>query len=380
MDEMERSEKINLMDYLEVLWKRKWLIIIPTFLIVVAVGIYSFSLPRIWQVDAVIQPSKFTTQTQAGQFEEIIVVDPKQIVGQINQSSYNNLLASELNIDPKIFPDIKAENLSDTKLVRVWVREKDIEKGKKIISSLFLHLKSEFDKKIDVEIKSLDAQIATKETGIQQKSLDIKSRDLEIQAKKIEKDRIRKEIESDKKKLEISEERQNNILIEMKSVKSRIEEIDKQLQKALSEKQQGGDAVGLLLYSNEVQQNLRYYNTLDEKVSAEKVSQETLHMDIRNKEEQLRQLDNQIVQIQNQQESIRNETAILKTDIQFLGEKKARIDYAQLIKEPTPSLGPVAPNKKMKVLRAGFFSLIIFGLLAFFLEYIENQKKKIRAA
>jgi hypothetical protein len=223
-------------------------------------------------------------------------------------------------------------------------------------------------------MKSIDAQIANKETGIQQKSLDIKSRDLEIQSKKIEKDRIQREIESDKKKLEISEERQNNLLLEMKSVKTRIEEIDKQLQKALSEKQQSGEAVGLLLYSNEVQQNMRYYNTLDEKVSAEKVNQETLHMDIRNKEEQLRQLDNQIVQIQNLQESIRNDTAMLKTDIQLLGQKKARIDYTQLIKEPTPSLYPVAPKKKQNVLIAGFLSLVVFCILALFLDYFKQNR------
>jgi capsular polysaccharide biosynthesis protein len=160
----------------------------------------------------------------------------------------------------------------------------------------------------------------------------------------------------------------------MKSVKSRIEEIDKQLQKALSEKQQGGDAVGLLLYSNEVQQNLRYYNTLDEKISAEKVTRETLHMDVRNKEEQLRQLDNQIIQIQNQQESIRNETTILKTDIQFLGQEKERIDFASLVKEPTPSFFPVAPKKKQNVLIAGFLSLVVFCFLALFLNYLKQNR------
>jgi len=374
MEPVERFEEINLMDYVEILWKRKWLIIIPTLFISIAVGIWSFLKTPVWEVDAVIQPSKFISQTEQGQFVEVLVADPKQVAGQINQASYNAIIGNELNIDMRKFPDLKAENLRDTKLVRVAVRDTDINRASKILNSLFHHLKSDFDRKIDVEMKSIDAQIANKETGIQQKSLDIKSRDLEIQSKKIEKDRIQREIESDKKKLEISEERQNNLLLEMKSVKTRIEEIDKQLQKALSEKQQSGEAVGLLLYSNEVQQNMRYYNTLDEKVSAEKVNQETLHMDIRNKEEQLRQLDNQIVQIQNLQESIRNETAMLKTDIQLLGQKKARIDYTQLIKEPTPSLSPVAPKKKQNVLIAGFLSLVVFCIMALFLDYFKQNR------
>lgn len=374
MNQIEHYEEINLMDYIEILWKRKWLIIIPTFLITVAIGIWSFMKTPVWEVDAIIQPSKFLSQNAQGEFVEVIVADPKQVAGQINQASYNAIIAAELNIDLKVFPALKAENLRDTKLVRVAIRDIDINRASKILNSLFRHLKSEFDRKIDVEMKNMDAQIANKETEIQQKSLNIKSRDLEIQAKKIEKDRIVKEIDFDKKKLEISEERQIDLLSEMKSAKSRIDEIDKQLQKALAEKQQIGESLGLLLYSSEVQRNLQYYSSLGEKVSAEKVAQETLRMDIRNKEEQLRQLDNQMGQVQNQQESIRNETAILKTDIQLLDQKKTRIDFASLVKEPTPSLGPVAPKKKQNVMIAGFLSLVVFCFLALFLNYLKQNR------
>lgn len=41
------ENEIELMDYLNVLWKKKWMIILPTFIIVVAVWIYSFFLPRV---------------------------------------------------------------------------------------------------------------------------------------------------------------------------------------------------------------------------------------------------------------------------------------------------------------------------------------------
>lgn len=463
MDQMEHYEEINLMDYLEVIWKRKWLIIIPTFLLAVLAGIVSFLIKPVWQLDAIILPSKFIVQTQTGQFEEVIAADPKQVAGQINQSSYNAILASELNLDIKKFPEIQAANLKDTKLVRIWIKEHDIEKGKKILYALFHHLKSDFDNKIDVETKSLDTQIAANENAIKQneigikdkdnlielkklqisdrhneiktkenevkkrnndiksKDLEVQSRELETQSKEIEKDRIKKEIETDKNKLKISEERVRSILDEMKSVKSRIDEIEKQLQKALAEKKQGSDAVGLLLYSNEVQQNLRYYNTLDEKLSTEKITQENINLAIRDKEELLRQTDNQINQIKNQinqigtqKDSIKTEidniqTAIaviktdiekinneivtvrndidkikylintIKSDIQLLVNKKARIDYARLIKEPTPSISPVAPKKKTNVLIAGLIGLTLFGLLAFFLDYLEKNKKKIAA-
>ena len=52
MDDYENE--IELMDYLNVIWKRKWLIIIPTFFLPLATGIFSFLTPPKWGVDAVI--------------------------------------------------------------------------------------------------------------------------------------------------------------------------------------------------------------------------------------------------------------------------------------------------------------------------------------
>jgi len=376
MNQIERYEEINLMEYLEVLWKRKWLIIVPTIVVSILIAIISFLMKPVWQVDAIIQPSKFLIQTEQGQFQEVYVVDPKQVAGQINQSSYNNLLASELNIDFNKFPDIKAENLRDTKLVRIWVRESDIEKGIKILNSLFRHLKADFDKKIDVEIKGIDTDIAKNENAIKKNELDIKDEWNEIKLLDIQKTKTREGISADTNKLKISEDRFQNITEEMKSVKKRIDEIEEQLKKALEEKRQGSDAVGLLLYSNEVQNNLRYYNTLEEKLSVEKITQESLRLSVKEKSEDIKQLDTQIEKLKNEIDKIKNTSENIKNQIGLLTERKLRIDYAQLIKEPTPSKTPVAPKKKTNVLVVGFIGLIIFGLLAFFLEYIENHKKQ----
>lgn len=441
---MNEYKEVELIDYLNVIWKRKWLIIIPTLILALSTGIYSFFLPRIWEVDAIIQPSKLFTQDTQGKFEEILVIDPKQVAGQINHDSYNNILAAELKIDIRKFPKLKAENLRDTNLVRVVIREKDVERAKSILNSLYKNLKKDFDKRIEVEIRGLDTQIAvnqnaikqqeigikdnenqialtklqikdreneikTKENEIKKRNYDIQLKDLDIQSREIEKDRIKKEIESAQNKLKISEDRVKSILEEMKNVKARIDELDEQLRKALAERKQGTDAVGLLLYSNEVQQNLHYYNTLDEKLSIEKITQENLNLEIRDKEEQLRQIDNQVKQINTQKDTIKTEIdniltgiAVIKTEIEkinnqivnikneiekikntinnlqseikLLEDKKLRLDYAQLVKEPTASFSPVAPRKRKNVLIAGILGGIIFTMLAFFLEYLEKQK------
>ncbi|MGQ9674012.1 MAG: Wzz/FepE/Etk N-terminal domain-containing protein, partial [Candidatus Aminicenantales bacterium] len=179
------ENEIELMDYLNVIWKRKWLIILPTFFFAVIAGIVSFLIPPQWEIDAIIQPSKFFVQTEQGQFEEVVVVDPKQIAGQINQESYNRLIAAELNLDLRKFPELKSENLRDTKLVRVSVRENDIDKGKAILTSLFNHLKRELDRKIDVEMKGIDTEIFAKENTIKENEIGIRDIENQIDLRKL---------------------------------------------------------------------------------------------------------------------------------------------------------------------------------------------------
>ena len=111
----------------------------------------------------------------------------------------------------------------------------------------------------------------------------------------------------------------------------------------------------MLLYSNEIQQSLEYHNTLNELLSEKKIEEENINLGIENKEEGIKQLEN---------------------EIENLNERKGRIDYTQLIKEPTSSLYPVSPKKKLNVMIAGILGLMIFTMLAFFLEYIEKQKAK----
>jgi capsular polysaccharide biosynthesis protein len=444
-EEME-FDRINLMEYFTVAWKRRWQIIIPTFVLVIIVAIWSFTLPKVWEVNAIIIPSKFLTQNQVGEFKQVLVAEPKQIASQIMEGSYNSLIGAELNISDREFPNIKAENIRDTNLIRVSVRVIDPQRGRQILTALFNHLKSDFDRKIDVEINSLNTQvegtknrvldleneIKTRENSILTTQNEIKNREnsilttqndikirqngiklkeLDIESKKIDKEKLNGEIESDKSRLKIGEARILSIFEEMKSVKTRIDELEKQQQKALAERKTATDALALLLYSNEVQQNLRYNNSLEEKVSAERLNRESLNQSIQGKMETLRQIDNQISQIRTGMESdqtgiesmktgienIKNEILKIKTgienikndilnvrnninnaknDIKLFEDKKNRIDYTQLVKEPTPSFGPVSPNKKQNILIAGFLGFCLSLGIVFFREILGKQKKK----
>jgi len=303
----EYEDEFALMDYLNVIWKRKWLIVIPTLFLVIAVGIISFLLPKKWEIDAIIVPSKFLVQTEAGQFNEIMIDDPKQIARQINEATYDNLIATELNLDIRKFPKLKAENFRDTNLVRVSIKEKNIEKAKLILHSLFNHLKRQLDEKVDIEMKSME-----------------------------------EEIKANKNKLNIIKQRKKDIEKEMSAIRKRIEALEKEQQLSLKkENRSESESLAMLLYSNEIQQSLEYHNTLNELLSSKKIEEEDMNFEIDN-----------------------------------LNGKKGRIDYTQLIKEPTSSLYPVSPKKKLNVLIAGILGLMVFTMLAFFLESLEKHKQR----
>ncbi len=331
MDENE----IELMDYLNILWKKKWLIIIPTSFLVIITGVISFILPQKWEIDAIIVPSKFLVQTESGGFVKVMVVDPKQIAEQINEATYDSIIASELNLDIRMFPKLEAENFEDTNLVRVFTKEKDAEKAKLILHSLFKHLKTELDGKADIEIKAIDAEIKSKE---------------------IEKSTLEEEIKGWKNKLNIVGKRKKEIEKEMGDTRKRIGVLEgEQLSNLKKKNRSETESLALLLYSNEIQQSLRYFNALNELLSRKRIEEQDINLEIENKEEEIKLIEN---------------------DINYLNERKGRIDFAQLIKEPTSSPHPVSPNKKLNVLIAGILGLMIFTVLAFFLNYIEKQKIK----
>ena len=393
-------QRLEFLDLLRIIAKRRWSIFIPAGLCVLAAVILSLVLPPVWEVDAILLPSKFLVQTEQGAFEEVMVTEPKQIASQINQQSYRALIAGELKLDLTAFPRVKAENLRETKLIRTSLRERDVEKGKAILRSLFAHLKAELDAMINVEVqaietdrtskqnavKDLENEIKTRENEVRRKNNELKLKDIEIQSREIEKDRLNKTIEAAHNKLKISEARVSTIIEEMKSVKGRVDDLDQQLKRVIAENKESAAAVSLLLYSNEVQQNLRYYNTLDEKLSIERVAQENVRLDIKSSQDDIRQIDTQIGQantgkemirieinsVFNEIEKLKNRINTLQSEIVFLENKKTRIDYARLVKEPTSSLGPVAPRLTLNVVLAAIFGFLVFLGLACLLEYVEG--------
>jgi len=392
----------NIRDYFRVIWKKKWLIIVPTFFCMVVAAVLSLTLPRKWKVDCILKPSKFFIQSETGEFKEITVVNPQQISALINNETYDKSIADELGLTLKKFPKLQAKELKGTNLIQVSLRLPDVGEGKSILNSLFKYVRSDLDSKIELEVKGLENLIANNENSILQKELSIVDKKNEIKVieneKKLRKIDIQKndrhelekqqEILSVGNLLKISQKREESIITELNEVKKRIKAIEQQQMKAISEKKKEESALSLLLYSNEVQQNFQYYNTLDKELNAERIEQENWMLSIKMKEGEIKNLQDETAQTKtkidtlntyisdkkNEIEKIKNDISNIQNSIALLEERKSRIDYTQLVKQPTSSLSPVSPKRKLNVLIALILGITVFTLLAFILEYTKPQK------
>jgi chromosome segregation ATPase len=209
---------------------------------------------------------------------------------------------------------------------------------------------------------------------------------------------LSKVIESESKKISIADERIKEIEQEMKEIKQRIDELYEQQKKALSQEKPGGEAISMLLYSNEIQKNLQYYNELGRNVSDIKLEREDRRLTVENNKETRKQIDKDIDQIviakdtihadmknintriagiKNDIEKIKNNIAgvriqkekkkyeidTLESNVALLEGQKARASYAQLVKEP--QLVQMGKNPLMlNVIIVGVISITMFTFLA----------------
>ena len=140
----------------------------------------------------------------------------------------------------------------------------------------------------------------------------------------------------------------------MSGIRKNIEELKKERNLILKKKNRSEfESFAMLQYSNEIRHSSMNHNILNESLGKNKIEEEILNLEIRDKERLLNQIQNHIID---------------------LNERKGRVYYAQVIKEPTSSITSVSPKKLFNVLVAAALGFIIFTMFAFFLEYLEKQK------
>ncbi len=328
------DDEIELIDYLRVLWKWKWLIVLITFVCMLAAGVFSFMMPKIYKVSTAIEPGIIGMNKNSS---PIYLDSAENIKAKIESGIYNSRILKRLNIDPqKTQLKFKAVNPKDTKLIKIsseWEQDK-IVIGTEVLDQLVTELSHDYEKVVQANIEDFDKQVLLKLSGIQGKKNDIKLKEAIIK-------NIR--------------ERKSELVQEIKRAKNNTERLVQQRDRVLDGSTGDREDIALLLYFTTVQQNVAYFNQLNN---------------------QLNKLTSKENEITTEVEQLKQNMNDINTEIDRLNIEKSYIENIKLISKPEVSTSPIKPKKELNIALAGVVGFMLAVFMAFFAEYIKKSKEK----
>ncbi len=203
-------DKIDLMDYVKVLIKRKWLILVVFLVTVGAVGFFSWYSPKVYKIDTSLEIGKI----KVGQ----VVEEPLQVVGKINSGIYGK------------FPGMKVSNPANTNLIRIEIDSKDPQEAKNILREINRIVLEDHQEKIKIKKELLENDIERLKRKIDFGEEEKKN--LEAQVKILEKTPLKEQTPASqfiffltKEKLEAKKQGIEDLYLKINSSQSSLEDI-----------------------------------------------------------------------------------------------------------------------------------------------------------
>ena len=394
------EDEINLIDYLRVLWKWKWLIIAGTLICAIIAAVISFQMPKIYRIATVIEPGIIGLD-KSGNY---IYMNSQNISGKINEGVYNESIKKLLNIDPsKTNLEFKADVGKFTNQIRISAecKQKDVDLGLEASRKLITIISDDYEKVVEQRKNDYDMQIAAKKNQISRietqgrKDIDEQILPKQNEIKKTEMqwrratdkqvalklnniERKRNQIKLQQQILEAARQRIKELELDAKKIKNNTEKIIKQRDVLLKDNR-AKDALFLLLYATTIQQNETYSTRLSNQIYSLKANVQAKEANI----EELK-LDTGFITTEIEElklyrtEGLQGEIDDITTQINALTSEKGNISNIRVIQNPEVSSMPVKSKKKQIVLLSVVVGLFFMIFLAFFIEYIKNATRSTK--
>ncbi len=290
------DNEINLVDLFLILWKRRVMIITLTLLLTfIAVGI-SLIMPKVYQVTAILEPGR--------DVKGKVVVKPQAIRENILGGTYDLLIVEKLSLPLKEIPQIKVSIPKQTDLVKISVESSKPQQAVKILHELLVGISVDIQERLDIEIKKTKNEIkkAQMEDGfLLEKNTIVKEQIIQI-----------------RQKMTVLEQERKTALAAPK-----------------------GDAMAVLLYSNEIQNQQIYLNGLQEKLA-----------------------------------NILNQKSQMALKIDDIKLKLTGIKGTNINKPPSVPDKPIKPKKTLIVVLAFMLGLMGSIMVAFFAEFMIKVRQQ----
>ena len=158
-------EEIDLMDYVKVILKRKWLILVIFFGAAIAAGIFSFLMPKVYKIDTSLEVGIIERAT--GATSEQLIESPTQLVEKIKGDVYGIFAREKLGIPEEKYPKIKTENPKDTRLISLAIESAEPQQAKNILEEINNLILAEHQEKIKVKKGLLENNIEVAKKDIE---------------------------------------------------------------------------------------------------------------------------------------------------------------------------------------------------------------------
>ncbi len=179
-DSRDVIEEVELIDYLRVIWKRKWLIFVITLLTIVGTGIMSIRMPKIYQADALIEIGKVIAipTTTATTPTTTPVTSPKEMVEYLSFKYGSGPLIVNGREEEG---SLKAQVVEGTNLVRVTMEGPGQEKIKEILKRVIDDLIEDHFERTRASIQTYSAYIERLEADVRKIQREIKPAEEKIE-------------------------------------------------------------------------------------------------------------------------------------------------------------------------------------------------------
>ncbi len=371
-------DEINLLDYLRVIWKWKWLIVVGTLICAVAAAVISLQMPKIYEVSATIDLGVADVK-EDGMFTPI--ESAANLSAKVQGGFYNSEIRKRLapdRIETSItFTPMSITETNAIKIASEWV-EGETDFGLKATRQLIQLVSDDYEKKLALRKEYYDKQIAAKSYEIDK--LRLQQKDIDNQAKsKLVDVRAKKDlIELKKKTLAHITERKKTIVSEIQIAQENKNKIAEWMDTFLKENQLDKE-LSLPYFWGAMQQNMAYLNRLTDQI----YDLESKKLEIGYKIERISSdIDKIKMEVERlrlvQTEELRASVSNVEELIEELQSKKNMLRNIAHINLPEVSQHPVKQRMKQTTLLAAAVALVLFAFLAFFIEYIKKATNRKR--
>jgi len=154
------EDEINLIDYLRVLWKWKWLIVGGTLICAIVAAVISLQVPKVYSIDMVLKPSMFGVKED----NKIVYIDSVDNIKSLIESGAfdDSMLKSTKNFSGENLPEslnFKITVPKGTKNLKISYETSDIEFGVNMLKNLGELLLKRYDELVHSYLNERKAKI-----------------------------------------------------------------------------------------------------------------------------------------------------------------------------------------------------------------------------